>query len=78
MHYVDLIHSPADRPPELLTPAEAADLLRTTEATLAVWRSTGRHGIPFVKLGRAVRYRRADLLAWLDARSSTSTCEGVK
>jgi excisionase family DNA binding protein len=63
-------------PPELLTPAEAANLLRTTVDTLAVWRSTGRHGIPFVKLGRAVRYRRADLLAWLDARSSTSTGDG--
>ena len=28
-------------------------------------RSTRRHGIPFVKLGRAVRYRRADLEAWV-------------
>jgi excisionase family DNA binding protein len=61
--------------PELLTPTEAAGLLRTTVDTLAVWRSTGRHAIPFVKLGRAVRYRRADLLAWLDARSATSTGE---
>jgi excisionase family DNA binding protein len=65
-------------PHELLKPKEAATLLRTTVDTLAVWRCTGRHAIPFIKLGRSVLYRRSDLLAWLDARSSTSTGEGSK
>jgi excisionase family DNA binding protein len=59
--------------PELLTPSEAANLLRTTVDTLAVWRSTGRHSIPFVKVGRSVRYRRDELLEWLDSRGSTAT-----
>lgn len=65
-------------PPELLTPGEAADLLRTTVDTLAVWRSTGRHAIPFVKVGRSVRYRRAELLAWLESRSSVATGDATK
>lgn len=65
-------------PPELLTPGEAADLLRTTIDTLAVWRSTGRHGIPFVKVGRSVRYRRADLLDWLESRSTLNTGNGIQ
>lgn len=59
--------------PELLTPREAAALLRTTTDTLAVWRSTGRHAIPFLKIGRSVRYRRADLLRWLEERARTAT-----
>lgn len=37
--------------------------------TLAVWRSTGRYKLPFVKVGGLVRYRRADLHAWLQART---------
>jgi hypothetical protein len=33
--------------------------------SLAVFRSTGRHQIPYIKIGRNVRYRRSDLEAWL-------------
>lgn len=65
-------------PPELLTPTEAADLLRTTADTLAVWRCTGRNAIPFVKVGRSVRYRRADLLDWLDSRCAIHTGVAAK
>jgi predicted DNA-binding transcriptional regulator AlpA len=61
------------QPHELLLANEAAALLRTTPAVLATWRSTGRHAIPFVKVGRSVRYRRADLLEWLDAQARTAT-----
>ena len=63
-------------PDELLPPPEAAALLRTTVDTLAVWRSTGRHAIPFVKVGRSVRYRRSDLLAWIDSRTRTQAGQG--
>jgi excisionase family DNA binding protein len=62
--------------PELLTPSEAANLLRTTTDTLAIWRCTGRHAVPFVKVGRSVRYRRDELLEWLDSRGSTATGGG--
>ena len=53
---------------ELLNEQEAAQVLDTAPGTLSVWRSTGRYGIPFVKIGRNVRYRKTDLVAWLDAR----------
>lgn len=46
---------------DLISPKEAAEYLCTTEATLATWRCTRRYPIPFVKLGRSVRYRRSDL-----------------
>lgn len=47
----------------------AADILDVTPGTLSVWRSTGRYNLPFVKIGRKVRYRRADLLSWLERRT---------
>lgn len=51
---------------ELLDEKEAAALLDLKPGTLAVFRSTGRHGIPFLKIGRNVRYRRSDLETWLE------------
>lgn len=51
--------------PTLLTPEEAAALLRIEPRTLSNWRAK-RQGPPFVKIGlRCVRYRRADLLAFI-------------
>lgn len=44
----------------LLTTGEAADLLGLSEQTLKLNRLAGR-GIPFVKLGRAIRYSRSDI-----------------
>ena len=41
----------------LLTTAQVAELLTIREQTLALWRSTGQHGLPFIRCGRAVRYR---------------------
>lgn len=54
---------------DLLTESEAAELLRISPGTLSVWRSTGRHDLPFVKVGGAVRYSRMALEAWLQART---------
>ncbi len=53
---------------DLLNEQEAAEFLDITPGTLSVWRSTGRYSIPYLKVGRNVRYRRGDLLAWLDGR----------
>lgn len=52
----------------LLNEKEAAQLLDTSPGTLSVWRSTGRYNLPFLKIGRNIRYRRSDIMAWLDAR----------
>lgn len=57
---------------DLLSEREAAALLDTAPGTLSVWRSTGRYHLPFIKVGRNVRYRRADLMAWLEKRSRDS------
>jgi excisionase family DNA binding protein len=61
-----------ERPRELLNEEQAAEYLTVSPGTLSVWRSTGRYSLPFVKVGRRVRYRLSDLDAWLEARSRES------
>ena len=47
------------------TVPEAAAYLGLAVSTLNKWRCYGNHGPAFVKLGKAVRYRREDLDAYL-------------
>ena len=47
--------------PKLVSRDEAAALLRVRPQTLAVWATTGRYNLPFVKVGRRVMYRLADI-----------------
>ena len=54
---------------DLVTEQEAADLLKIAPGTLSVWRSTGRYSIPFIKVGRRIRYRKSALEAWLESRT---------
>ena len=54
---------------ELLDERDASEILNVQPGTLSVWRSTGRYGIPFVKVGHLVRYRRSDLETWLESRT---------
>jgi predicted site-specific integrase-resolvase len=53
---------------DLLDDQAAAAMLDVSPGTLSVWRSTGRYNLPFLKIGRKVRYRREDLIAWMQAR----------
>ena len=57
------------KPDDLLDEQEAAELLRVKPGTLSVWRSTGRYRLPFIKIGRLVRYRRSALIAWAENRT---------
>ncbi len=58
-------------PPELLTRQEAAEYLGVKPQTLSVWAVTGRYELPYVKVGRLVKYRREDLDAFLESRRVT-------
>jgi hypothetical protein len=52
----------------LLTEAEAADFLRLSVRTLQAWRLRVA-GPAFVQVGRAIRYRRRDLITWIEANT---------
>lgn len=58
--------------PEFLTSKEVAKLLRMTTGRLEHARIEGK-GPPYYRLGRAIRYDRADLDRWIAAGFNTRT-----
>lgn len=69
---------------ELLNTEEAALLLGYKPETLEVSRTRGElAGVsapPFIKMGRAVRYRRSELMAWVEqfeVRTETEKSDGL-
>lgn len=61
---------------DILNTKEAASYVRLGKPTLERFRISGG-GPRYCKLGGAVRYRRADLDAWLESRLVQSTSEGA-
>jgi hypothetical protein len=52
----------------LLDDEQTAGFLSIRKTTLQVWRSTNRVQLPYVKVGRLVRYRAGDLRAFIESR----------
>lgn len=52
----------------LLAESQAADLLNLSSRTLQAWRAKGI-GPSFVRAGRAIRYRKRDLIAWVESNT---------
>jgi len=59
------------KPTDLLTRVEAAEYLGISSKTLAVWACVKRYSLPYVKVGCLVKYRRADLDAFIAERTVT-------
>jgi excisionase family DNA binding protein len=55
----------ASKKNEVWTRQEAAHFIGVKPHTLAVWACNKRYGLPLVKIGRTVRYRRSDVEAFL-------------
>ena len=66
---------PATLASPLVSRDEAARYLGLASQTLALWASTGRYDLPFVKVGRRAKYRVSDLEEFLRRRTVTSTSE---
>lgn len=62
-----------DKMTKLLTPDETAERLGILTKTLDVWRCTQRYNLPYVKVGRLVRYRESDLEAFIESRLQTQS-----
>lgn len=61
---------------KLLTPEQTADLLQISIHTLASWRKesvSNSPGLPWIKIGGQVRYRRPDVQAWIESLSNGGT-----
>ena len=61
--------------PEIATPGEVAQASNVSLNTLAYWRHVGS-GPQYMKLGRCVRYRKSDVIAFFTSKLRTSTTEG--
>ncbi len=57
---------------DLLSPQEVAKHLGTNVGTLSVWRSTKRYELKYVKVGRLVKYRPADVQEFLRNRTEAA------
>jgi predicted DNA-binding transcriptional regulator AlpA len=71
MHDANAASAP---PAEFLDERQVADLLCQSVRTIQKWRGTGA-GPDFYKLGRSVRYRRAEVMAWAEARRKAHTSQ---
>jgi hypothetical protein len=54
---------------DLLSPKQVEIEYGIPVGTQAVWRCTKRYAIPYIKLGRLVRYNRRDIELWLKSRT---------
>lgn len=72
VHNPPLVNPPSfPRQPEILSERQVAEYLNMSAASLRKWRRLG-DGPKFVKIGRAVRYKRQDVDTWL------SSCPGLR
>jgi Helix-turn-helix domain len=73
-HTANIADADNPRLEPLLTPWEAAAALRCSRTTLVHWRTTGK-GPRFLRLGRHIRYRPADLEIFIASITRRSTAE---
>jgi len=53
----------------LITEDETADFLHIKPETLATWRCMKRYALPYVRVGRSIRYRPSDVEKFLAERT---------
>ena len=53
---------------KLLRPEEVSELLQIDVETLNTWRCNRRYSLPYIKVGRCVRYKASDVIAFIDER----------
>lgn len=58
---------------QLVNRKTAAALLGVKVNTLVTWAMYKRYNLPFIKIGKSVRYRLSDIEAFLERNQKTST-----
>jgi len=57
----------------LLTPEQVSMRLGITPETLQAWRTCNRYDLPYVKVGRLIRYRNVDIERFIARRTKSHT-----
>ena len=69
-HYPEV---PASQDPDgLLTETQVAQLTGLSIRTYQAWRLRGG-GPRYIKIGRSIRYKRADVLEWIESNATSNT-----
>ena len=55
----------------------AAAFITSSPNTLQKWRSTGKHKIPFLKVGKKIYYYKRDLVAFMQSKLKLSTIKAA-
>lgn len=58
--------------PALMDEKQTAEYLNVSTQTLSNWRCSGKYNLPFIRIGRAVRYRIDHLEKWLTSRTENA------
>jgi hypothetical protein len=75
---LELISEFYGAPPEALFPQETLCAVLGCSSALAERNRWAGSGVPFIKLNRSVRYKKADILQWIDQQKTfTSTSQVV-
>ena len=56
----------------LINDHDAGKILGVATSTLAIWRCTKRYNLPYIKVGRLVRYREEDIAKFIESRIQNS------
>jgi len=57
---------------KLVTPLDTSNILGVSEGSLAVWRSTKRYPLPYIKVGKKVMYRMSDINTFIESNTHTN------
>lgn len=60
---------------KLLSAKEAAYMLGVSVSALYVWKCTGRYDLPVIKVGRLNKYRKSDVMAFLERHTQVPSCQ---
>lgn len=66
--FAQILNVPLEKLPGDDPVDKASEFLSIAPQTLAIWRSTGRYSLPFLKTGRYIRYRTRDLVRYKMSR----------
>jgi excisionase family DNA binding protein len=61
--------------PQLFTPEQVAEQLQISVGTLAQWRFHKRYDLPFIKVGRSIRYTQECVQEFLRSRTQGQVTE---
>ena len=60
---------------KLLDPDQTAKILGVKVTTLSNWRCNKRYNLPFVRIGRKIRYPEDGITAFIESRTEVDECE---